>query len=105
MLTPLPPWFPGVVGAGTLLLLHWLESRRPLRRSVEPKLRREARNLAVAGVSAVAVVLAERPLVMPLSLSVEKQNWGLVRQFGLPQWFEIAAALLLMDYAFYLWHV
>src|SRR5262249_25669421 len=104
LIRPLPPWLPGVVGAGTVLLLSWLERRRPLRRSVEPKLRREARNVSVAGLSAVVVVLAERPLVMSLALWVERQNWGLVHQFGLPPWFEIAAALVLMDYAFYVWH-
>ena len=53
----------------------------------------------------MVVVLAERPLVMPLALWVERQNWGFVYQFGLPPWFEIAAALVLMDYAFYVWHV
>src|SRR5215472_2257195 len=119
MLTrPLPPWFAGVLGACTLVLLHWLEGRRPLRRSVEPKLRREARNLSVAGISAIAVVLAERPIVMPLAAVVEKRNWGLLRHsprhtrsclprgaFGFPMWLEIAVALVLMDYAFYVWHV
>jgi sterol desaturase/sphingolipid hydroxylase (fatty acid hydroxylase superfamily) len=82
-----------------------VERRRPLRRLVEPKLRREARNLSVAGLSALVVVLAERPLVMPLALWVEKQDYGLVRQFGFPLWLEITAALVLMDYAFYVWHI
>jgi sterol desaturase/sphingolipid hydroxylase (fatty acid hydroxylase superfamily) len=94
-----------VVGAGTLLLLRWLERRRPLRRSVEPKLLREARNLSVAGVSAVAVVLAERPIVMPLAAFVEERRWGLLRLVGFPLWLEIAAALVLMDYTFYIWHI
>jgi sterol desaturase/sphingolipid hydroxylase (fatty acid hydroxylase superfamily) len=102
---PLPPWIAGVTGAGTLLLLRWLERRRPLRRSVEPKLRREARNLTVAGVSAIAVVLAERPIVMPLATLVEERGWGLLRPLGFPLWLEIAAALVLMDYTFYFWHI
>src|SRR5258706_12903313 len=102
---PFPPWITGVVGGSALLLLAWLERRKPLRRSVEPKLRREARNLSVAGVSAIAVVLAERPIVMPLAALVEKQNWGLLQRFGLPLWLEIAVALVLMDYTFYIWHV
>jgi sterol desaturase/sphingolipid hydroxylase (fatty acid hydroxylase superfamily) len=102
---PLPPWVAGAIGAGTLLLLRWLEGRRPLRRSVEPKLRHEARNLSVAGVSAIAVVLAERPIVMPLAALVEERGWGLLRVFGFPPWLEIAAALVLMDYTFYLWHI
>lgn len=94
-----------MLGAGTLLLLHWLETRKPLRRSVEPKLRREARNVGVAGVSAIALVLAERPIVMPLAALVERQKWGLLRQFGSPLWLEIGVALVLMDYTFYVWHV
>lgn len=103
--SPVPSWLIGSLGAGSVLLLNWLERRRPLRRSVEPKLRREARNLSVAGVSAVVLVLAERPVVMPLALWVEKQNWGLVRQFSLPLWLEVTVALVLMDYTFYVWHV
>jgi sterol desaturase/sphingolipid hydroxylase (fatty acid hydroxylase superfamily) len=106
MLTrPLPPWIAGVVGGGALLLLAWLERQKPLRRSVEPKLRREARNLTVAGISAIAVVLAERPIVMPLAALVERRNLGLLRLFGFPLWLELAAALVLMDYTFYVWHV
>jgi sterol desaturase/sphingolipid hydroxylase (fatty acid hydroxylase superfamily) len=103
--TSVPPWSAGVVGVGTLLLLRWLETRKPLRRSIEPKFRREARNVAVAGVSGIALVLAERPLVMPLTALVEKQNWGLLHEFRFPLWLEIAAALVLMDYTFYVWHV
>src|SRR4030095_13522128 len=106
MLTrPLPPWVAGVVGGGALLLLAWLERRKPLRRSVEPKLRREARNLTVAGISAIAAVLVERPIVMPLAALVEKRNLGLLRLFGFPLWLELAAALVLMDYTFSVWHV
>lgn len=103
--SPVPSWLIGLLGAGGVLLLNWLERRRLLRRSVEPKLRREARNLSVAGVSAVVLVLAERPLVMPLAVWVAKQNGGLVRQLSLPLWLEVTVALLLMDYTFYLWHV
>lgn len=86
-------------------MLAWLERRRPLRRSVEPILRREARNLSVAGLSAVVIVFAERPLVQPLAIWVEERHWGLVHQFSLPVWLEIAVGLVLMDYAFYVWHV
>src|ERR1017187_2160785 len=103
--SPVPSWLLGLLGAGSVLLLNWLERRRPLRRWVEPKLRREARNLSVAGVSAVVLVLAERPLVMPLALWVEKQNWGVLRQLSLPLWMEVTVALVLMDYVFYVWHV
>jgi sterol desaturase/sphingolipid hydroxylase (fatty acid hydroxylase superfamily) len=61
--------------------------------------------LSVAGLSAVVLVLAERPLVRLLALLVENRNCGLVRQFSLPQWLEVTVALVLMDYAFYVWHI
>jgi sterol desaturase/sphingolipid hydroxylase (fatty acid hydroxylase superfamily) len=59
----------------------------------------------VAGISAIAVVLAERPIVLPLAAFVEERGCGLLRLVGLPLWLEIVAALLLMDYTFYLWHI
>jgi hypothetical protein len=43
-----PGWLSGLLVGGAFCALLWLERRRPLRRSVEPKLRRNARNLAVA---------------------------------------------------------
>jgi sterol desaturase/sphingolipid hydroxylase (fatty acid hydroxylase superfamily) len=97
-------WGP-LLGAGAFLLLAWLERRRPLRRNVEPKLRREARNVAVAALGAPVVLLAETPVVMPLAALAEKRRWGLLQRSGLPYWLELPAALLLMDYTFYLWHI
>lgn len=101
----LPAWVVGVVGIGGLLVLNVFERRKPLRHSVEPKLRREARNLSVAGLSAVVLALAERPLVLPLTTLVEERHWGIVRQLSLPVWLEIVIGLVLMDYAFYGWHI
>lgn len=53
----------------------------------------------------MAVVLAERPLVQPLAVWVQQRRWGLVHLLLLPRWLEVTTALVLMDYAFYLWHV
>src|SRR4051794_40398881 len=50
----LPGWLSLLLVGGTLGTLLWLERRRPLRRAVEPKPRREGRNLAVAALSATA---------------------------------------------------
>ena len=47
----LPGWLDLLLIGGTFAGLLWLERRRPLRRAVEPKLRREGRNLAVAALS------------------------------------------------------
>jgi sterol desaturase/sphingolipid hydroxylase (fatty acid hydroxylase superfamily) len=103
---PLPTWITGVAVAGTFLALVWLERRRPLRRRrVEPKAVRTARNLAVAGLSAAAVQVAERPLVAPLARLVARRRWGFVQRLPLPGWARTALAVLLLDYTLYLWHV
>ncbi|HLM55217.1 MAG TPA: hypothetical protein VK422_03760, partial [Pyrinomonadaceae bacterium] len=57
-----PGWLSAALVAGAFGALWWLERRRPLRREVEPKLRRAARNLAVEGAGAVAIQFVERPL-------------------------------------------
>jgi sterol desaturase/sphingolipid hydroxylase (fatty acid hydroxylase superfamily) len=90
---------------GAFLLLNFLERRRPLRRHAESKLRREARNLALGAGSAVFIQLAEVPAILALCRVVESRHWGMLQVLSLPRWFEIPAALILMDYTFYLWHI
>jgi sterol desaturase/sphingolipid hydroxylase (fatty acid hydroxylase superfamily) len=94
-----------VVSVGVFGALLWMELRRPLRKSVEPKLRRNARNLAVAGLAALSLRVAEQPVVGLLSVMVCRRRWGLLQWLALPLWLEIAAAVILMDYTLYWWHV
>src|SRR5688572_14146975 len=86
-------------------LLLWLELRRPLRRSVESKLRRNARNLVVAGLAALSVQVAEKPVVGPLAKMVERRRWGLFAGHTLPFWLQTTLAVAALDYTLYLWHV
>jgi sterol desaturase/sphingolipid hydroxylase (fatty acid hydroxylase superfamily) len=102
---PLPAWVTGVAAGAAFLGLLWLERRRPLRREVEPKLRRNVRNLALAGLSVAAVQLAEMPVARPLARLAARRRWGLVPRLGLPRGLEVAAGVLLLDYTLYLWHV
>jgi len=90
---------------GAFGLLVWLERRRPLRRAVEPKFRREARNLAVAAAGAAALRVTEKPLADALTSLVERRRWGLLKLVRLPAWLEVALAVVLLDYTLYLWHV
>ena len=101
----LPLWLTIPVALGVFLLLNWLERRKPLRKQTEPKLRREARNIAVSGVSAVALQLTEIPLVLALMRYLLPRRWGILPHLALPLWAELPAALLLTDYTYYLWHV
>jgi len=72
---------------------------------VEAKLRREGRNLSIAGIAAVTLPIAGALAVLPLTYLVDSRGWGLLPRLGLPKWAEVALVLVLMDYTFYLWHV
>jgi sterol desaturase/sphingolipid hydroxylase (fatty acid hydroxylase superfamily) len=100
-----PAWLSAPLVMGAFGLLVWLERRRPLRRAVEPKLGREARNLAVAAVGAAALRVTEKPVADALTALVELRRRGLLKLLGLPAWLEVALAVLLLDYTLYLWHV
>lgn len=101
----LPAWLSGGLVLAAFATLVWSERRRPLREAVEPKLRRNLRNLAVAGISAVAIQLASAPVLEPLTRQVERRRWGLLQRLRLPLWLEVPAALILLDYSIYVWHV
>jgi sterol desaturase/sphingolipid hydroxylase (fatty acid hydroxylase superfamily) len=100
----LPAWLGAPLVVGAFVALAWWERRRPLRRdTVEPKLRREARNMAVAAAGALVLQLAEAPVIAPLAQLVERRGWGLLKRVRLPAWLEIALAVLLLDYTLYVW--
>ncbi len=100
-----PTWLSAAIVGGAFGALLWLERRQPLReREVESKLTRNARNLAVAVAGAAALQLAERPVVESLAMMVERRRWGLLKQLRLPEWLEVALAVILMDYTLYVWH-
>jgi sterol desaturase/sphingolipid hydroxylase (fatty acid hydroxylase superfamily) len=101
----LPGWITAPIALGAFGLLVWLERRRPLRRSVEPANRHDARNLAVGAAGALAVRLVEAPVVEPLAALVERRGWGLLKLVRLPAWLEVALAVVAMDYTLYVWHV
>jgi sterol desaturase/sphingolipid hydroxylase (fatty acid hydroxylase superfamily) len=102
---PLPSWITAPLVIGVAGLLFLLELRRPLRKSVEPKIEHDTRNLAVAAIGAAALQLAERPLVSRLATIVEERRWGLLKIVNLPVWAEVTIAVVLMDYTLYIWHV
>ncbi len=101
----LPMWMSAVLIGGTFFALAWLERRRPLRRhTVEPKFKREVRNLSVAAVGACALLLIERPAILPITQFVEGHRWGLLKQLRLSWWLEVALAVAMLDYTLYVWH-
>lgn len=100
---PLPRWLTVGLAVGGFAALVWLERRQALRQpQLEPKLRRDVRNLAVGGLGAIALHVAERPIVAPLARLVRRRRWGLLQRMGLPLWAETAMAVVLLDYTLYL---
>lgn len=101
----IPAWVGALALGSTFFLLVWGELRRPLRRrEAEPKLRRDARNLMVAGIAGLTLQVAELPVTRLLTEMVEQRRWGLLKRVSLPVWLETTLAVILMDYTFYLWH-
>ena len=102
----LPGWLSGLVIGGVFVTLIVAELRRPLRKTEsEPKLRRNLRNMAVAGTSAISIMLTAMPLTAPLTRTVQRRKWGLLKRLPLSLALEVPIALLLLDYTLYLWHV
>jgi sterol desaturase/sphingolipid hydroxylase (fatty acid hydroxylase superfamily) len=102
---PLPAWLSGALVAVTFGLLLYRELRRPLRRSVESKSRRHARNFAVAALSAAALQVTQSPITNRLTRVVQQRRWGLLKKFSMPGWLETLLAVVLLDYTLYLWHI
>jgi sterol desaturase/sphingolipid hydroxylase (fatty acid hydroxylase superfamily) len=90
-----------VFGLGVL----YFERRRALRRRVEPDAVHGARNLVIAGLAAVTAQLVEGPAVMRVARSLERRRGGVVARLPGPPWVRDLAAILLMDYTLYIWHV
>jgi sterol desaturase/sphingolipid hydroxylase (fatty acid hydroxylase superfamily) len=100
----LPSWLTTVLILGTLATVVLLELKRPLRRTRQDRLSHDSRNLALALVAAATVSLAEKPVVAPLALAVQRKNWGLLKLVRLPAPLEIVLSLVLLDYTLFIWH-
>jgi sterol desaturase/sphingolipid hydroxylase (fatty acid hydroxylase superfamily) len=98
-------WAGAAFMIGGIAALLCLERVRPLRRTVEPGPARIARNLAIGAITAATVSAAERPIVTRLSRLTETRNWGIGPRLPFPPALQRAAAILLMDYTLYWWHV
>ena len=81
------------------------ERKHPLRKATQAGPRRAMTNLALGAMSLATVALVEAPLTRPLAQRAAAKRKGLVHKLPLPAWARDAAAVLLMDYTVYWWHV
>jgi sterol desaturase/sphingolipid hydroxylase (fatty acid hydroxylase superfamily) len=100
----LPGGLPYLGIAAVFAALLALEGRRPLRGLVEPKARRVARNLGVAGLGVAVLNLLQTPLLVPVADWARRESVGLLHWVALPRAVEVAAAVLLLDYTLWHWH-
>jgi sterol desaturase/sphingolipid hydroxylase (fatty acid hydroxylase superfamily) len=91
-----------IILAGGFMLLA--ERLAPLRRTVEPKLRRVARNLSAGGVSLALMTLLQTPLLQPVASWIVRDRVGLLQAVHWPRWIETAVAIVLLDYTLWWWH-
>ena len=102
----LPGWVRGALIVGAAAGLFVLEFRRALRkREREPKLLRNARNLAIAAAAGAVMQYAERPLAFHLAARVERDGLGLVPRILKSPIGRVLLSVVLLDYGLYLWHV
>jgi sterol desaturase/sphingolipid hydroxylase (fatty acid hydroxylase superfamily) len=93
----------GVIAiAGGVLLIA--ERFAPLRRAVESKLRRVARNLSAGGVSLAVMSVAQAPLLRPVAAWIVRGRIGLLQHVQCPRWGAVMVAVVLLDYTLWWWH-
>ncbi|MBV9070406.1 MAG: sterol desaturase family protein [Acidobacteria bacterium] len=90
-----------VIAGGVMLLAEWIA---PLRRTVEPKLRRVVRNLSTGGVSLALMSLVQAPLLQPVAAWIVRERIGLLQLVQWPRWVEWIVAIVLLDYTLWWWH-
>lgn len=93
-----------VVVTACFLVMVVSEAIRPLRKTVELKLRRNIRNLTTGGVSLAILTLLQTPLLLPAARWAAEHHAGLLNMIALPRWLTIVLAVLLLDYTLWIWH-
>jgi sterol desaturase/sphingolipid hydroxylase (fatty acid hydroxylase superfamily) len=93
-----------VLAVSVLALLTFLETLSPLRRRVEPRGRRTARNAVLAGLSLAIFSVLQTPLVLPVAAWVVRARVGAAQLLPLPAWGRTLVAVLLLDYTLWVWH-
>ena len=96
---------PMVAVGAFALVLFLLERFFPVRKSTRSLLARLVVNIAISALTFIAAVGLVQPAAhWALRWSAEKP-FGLVHIVALPRWIEFALSFLVMDLAFYYWHL
>ena len=85
-----------------LLLLQW---KYPLRRPSSSGLRRFIRNVVFSGPGFALARVSLVPIPLLVALWAADHQFGLLHWLPLPHWLAVAVGILVMDYAYWWWHV
>jgi len=104
MKADVPAWISPAVIFGVFALMFLGETLRPLRASVEPRLRHILRNFSTGGISLAILTLLQAPLLVPVARWTELHHIGIVRWLRLPSPWNVIGAIILLDYTLWWWH-
>jgi sterol desaturase/sphingolipid hydroxylase (fatty acid hydroxylase superfamily) len=93
-----------LVAGAAFAAISFAESVRPLRRRREPRARRAGRNLALAGLTALATSVLQARLLAPVAERVDRERLGLLHRIAMPPALRTVAGVLLLDYTLWWWH-
>jgi sterol desaturase/sphingolipid hydroxylase (fatty acid hydroxylase superfamily) len=97
-------WIAAAATGAVFFLLLLYETRRPLRKQRESKLRRVARNLTAGGIALAVVTLLQTPFLVPIAQWVARRHVGLFNRIEMPRPVAIALLVTLLDYTLWIWH-
>lgn len=94
-----------ILAIAVLVSLFVIERLCPLRKPTRSLLARLVANLAISAVAFVAAIALVQPAVQSALRWSAGGPFGIVHLIALPTWAEFTLSFLLMDLAFYYWHV
>lgn len=94
----------GIIGVGGFILLLLIESVRPFRRPVEPRWRRYAINLFIAGSNALLLSVLLGGLIVAAYHSFALHRFGLLHRLGIDPWWNALITIVALDGVTYAWH-
>ena len=91
--------------AGLFFALLFLQWKYALRRQHFSRMRRFVRNVVFSGPGFALARISLVPIPLIVSLWAAEQNFGVLHWLPLPHWVAIVIGILIMDYAYWWWHV
>ena len=95
----------GLILTAVFMLLVMAQWKFPLRRQQFALLRRLVRNAIFSAPGFLLARLSMVPLPLMTAVWAQHHHFGLLRLIPLPNWLVFVLGILLLDYAYYWWHV